>query len=315
MKSQTQKRSDCKTMCWIIGAIAGLLLMILLYKFIGLGGFGSFLLGVIGGLLLAYFLPNYICKDAEAGAGAGTVSSRAGGAGSAAATGQSAAMALQAAAGDAGVANVNEAANTSTATTSSAASTSSATTTNTTAAPLMAAGIKPSTPLSGEAELASRKGTWKYEAPVAEKKPAVKKAGAKKPAAAKADAAPKKAAAKTATATKAEVVKTAAKAPAKAAAKRTPVAADGKPQVYDTPPATGSDDLKQISGVGPKLEQTLNELGIYRFEQVAGWRKKEIEWVDARLRFKGRIARDDWMSQAKILAKGGETEFSKRKKT
>ena len=63
------------------------------------------------------------------------------------------------------------------------------------------------------------------------------------------------------------------------------------------------------------LEQTLNDLGIYHYDQVAGLRKKEIEWVDARLRFKGRIERDGWTAQAKILAKGGETEFSKRKKT
>ncbi len=80
------------------------------------------------------------------------------------------------------------------------------------------------------------------------------------------------------------------------------------------PRATGADDLKLISGVGPKLEQTLNEMGIWHYDQVAGLRKKEISWVDDRLRFKGRIERDDWISQAKILAKGGETEFSKRKK-
>jgi NADH-quinone oxidoreductase subunit E len=60
------------------------------------------------------------------------------------------------------------------------------------------------------------------------------------------------------------------------------------------------------------LEKTLNELGFYHFDQVAGWRKKEVEWVDARLRFKGRIERDGWIAQAKILAKGGSTEFSKR---
>ena len=77
----------------------------------------------------------------------------------------------------------------------------------------------------------------------------------------------------------------------------------------------GADDLKLISGVGPKLEQTLNDLGIYHFDQVAKFKKKDIAWVDERLRFKGRIERDDWMSQAKILAKGGETEFSKKKKT
>lgn len=78
--------------------------------------------------------------------------------------------------------------------------------------------------------------------------------------------------------------------------------------------ASGADDLKLISGVGPKLEGTLNELGVYHYDQVAAWRKKEVEWVDERLRFKGRIERDGWIAQAKILAKGGETEFSKKKK-
>ena len=76
----------------------------------------------------------------------------------------------------------------------------------------------------------------------------------------------------------------------------------------------GADNLKLLKGVGPKLEATLNELGIYHFDQIAGWRKKEIAWVDERLKFKGRIERDDWIKQAKVLAKGGETEFSKRSK-
>ena len=80
-----------------------------------------------------------------------------------------------------------------------------------------------------------------------------------------------------------------------------------------TTPQGAADDLKLISGVGPKLEGTLNELGIWHYSQIAALRKKEIEWVDARLRFKGRIERDDWVGQAKVLAKGGETEFSKRK--
>ena len=69
-----------------------------------------------------------------------------------------------------------------------------------------------------------------------------------------------------------------------------------------------------MKGVGPGLEKTLNELGFYHFDQISGWRKKEIEWVDSRLKFKGRIERDEWTKQAKVLAKGGETEFSKRSK-
>jgi len=84
--------------------------------------------------------------------------------------------------------------------------------------------------------------------------------------------------------------------------------------MLDAPRAEGKDDLKLIGGVGPKLEETLNSLGIYHFDQVAKWKAKDIAWVDSNLRFKGRIERDDWMSQAKILAKGGETEFSAKKK-
>jgi len=72
------------------------------------------------------------------------------------------------------------------------------------------------------------------------------------------------------------------------------------------------DDLKKLKGVGPKLETTLNELGFYHFDQVAGWGPQEIAWVDSRLKFKGRIERDGWIEQAKILASGEETEFSKR---
>jgi NADH-quinone oxidoreductase subunit E len=69
------------------------------------------------------------------------------------------------------------------------------------------------------------------------------------------------------------------------------------------------DDLKLISGVGPKFETILNGLGIYKFEQVASWQKRQREWVDGYLNFSGRIERDDWVKQAKALAKGGEAEY------
>jgi predicted flap endonuclease-1-like 5' DNA nuclease len=108
--------------------------------------------------------------------------------------------------------------------------------------------------------------------------------------------------------------KPAAKKPAAKKAKAAPAAAEARPAVLsDGPRAGGADDLKLISGVGPKLEETLNSLGVWHFDQVAAFKKKDIEWVDARLRFKGRIERDDWMAQAKVLAAGGETEFSKKK--
>jgi predicted flap endonuclease-1-like 5' DNA nuclease len=73
------------------------------------------------------------------------------------------------------------------------------------------------------------------------------------------------------------------------------------------------DDLKQIKGIGPKLEKLCNELGFFHFDQIANWTDQEVAWVDANLTgFKGRVSRDNWVSQAKLLADGGETAFSKR---
>ena len=94
--------------------------------------------------------------------------------------------------------------------------------------------------------------------------------------------------------------------------KVSPPVAEEKPELLTAARDNGADDLKKISGVGPKLEKTLNELGIYHFDQVAAWSAEQIAWVDNRLKFKGRIERDGWIEQAKILAAGGETEFSKR---
>lgn len=63
------------------------------------------------------------------------------------------------------------------------------------------------------------------------------------------------------------------------------------------------DDLKKISGVGPKLESMLNSNGVYYFWQVAEWTPTDIKIVDDRLDvFTGRIERDNWVAQAKTLA-------------
>ena len=53
----------------------------------------------------------------------------------------------------------------------------------------------------------------------------------------------------------------------------------------------------------------MHSLGIYTFSQVASWKKAEREWVDGYLNFHGRIERDDWVKQAKALAKGGAAEY------
>ncbi|WP_439142554.1 50S ribosomal protein L21 [Planktotalea sp.] len=62
------------------------------------------------------------------------------------------------------------------------------------------------------------------------------------------------------------------------------------------------DDLKKISGVGPKLEGVLHEIGVFHFDQIAAWGPAEISYMDDRLSFKGRIERDDWIAQATQFA-------------
>lgn len=86
-----------------------------------------------------------------------------------------------------------------------------------------------------------------------------------------------------------------------------------RPAALDGPRGGVADDLKKIKGVGPKMEKLLNSLGFYHFDQVAGWSADEVAWVDANLEgFKGRVSRDEWVAQAKLLASGGETAFSKK---
>ena len=68
------------------------------------------------------------------------------------------------------------------------------------------------------------------------------------------------------------------------------------------------DDLKRISGVGPKLEKLLNSLGFFHFDQVAAWTEKEIAWVDDNLEgFKGRVTRDEWVLQARKLSEESDS--------
>jgi len=160
---------------------------------------------------------------------------------------------------------------------------------------------------------------------------AARKAGAKKAAARK--SAEKKSTAKKTTSKKAAAGKGKAGAGAQQAATAAPLhglldvealktvstpsaeevekAQPQEPKLFSKPPAR-IDDLKLISGVGPKLEKLLHALGIYTFAQVASWGAAEIRWVDDRLKFKGRIVRDQWVEQAAALALGGEEEYIRR---
>lgn len=73
------------------------------------------------------------------------------------------------------------------------------------------------------------------------------------------------------------------------------------------------DDLKKIKGIGPKLEETLHQMGVYYYRQIASWGASNLAELDDRLdSFKGRAGRDNWIDQAKTLASGGQTEFGAR---
>lgn len=75
-----------------------------------------------------------------------------------------------------------------------------------------------------------------------------------------------------------------------------------KPDWLLDAPDGEADDLKRIKGVGPVMERTLNELGIYHFRQVAKLDDAGIEWVSANIAtFPDRIRRDNWAQQARDL--------------
>jgi|GEM_PF-2087637 len=84
----------------------------------------------------------------------------------------------------------------------------------------------------------------------------------------------------------------------------------GKPKIAM---AVGDpDDLTRIKGVGPKLNDLCQSLGVRRFDQIAQWKKADVAEVDQYLKIKGRIDRDEWVKQAKLLAKGDDAGHAKK---
>ena len=105
-------------------------------------------------------------------------------------------------------------------------------------------------------------------------------------------------------------------APEPVRAEAAPAASDGEavaPALLSEARPGGADDLKLIRGVGPKLEATLHRMGVFHYDQIASWTDREVAWVDDNLEgFRGRVSRDEWVAQARVLAAGGSTEFSRR---
>ena len=299
--SDHKKNSACQMGCWAMAAVAGLLTFVMLltvggYTFMPaafVGAIAFILLGLLFGWLFCTPLPSAVDRSAtgstSAAATSGSTAPSAGATASVAA-GASAAVA-----------------STSTSSASDAAK----------AAAAKAAADKAAAAKAAAAKAAADK--------AAADKAAADKVAADKAAADKAEA--NKAAAKK----KAAADKKAAKAAADKAAADKAVADAASGEDYDgdgvreganegTKPATltaaregGADDLKRIKGIGPKLEKLCNTMGFFHFDQIAAWTPDEMAWVNANLEgFKGRATRDKWIEQAKLLASGAETEFSKR---
>lgn len=85
-----------------------------------------------------------------------------------------------------------------------------------------------------------------------------------------------------------------------------------RPPSFAQPRGGKADDLKRIRGIGRQNEERLNGLGVWHFDQIAGWTKANVDWAGSYMAFPGRIEREEWVSQARQLAQGGETDFSKR---
>jgi len=86
--------------------------------------------------------------------------------------------------------------------------------------------------------------------------------------------------------------------------------------LYTDGPTDGApDDLKKIKGIGPKFEGDLNRKGVYYYRQIAAWKAKDVTMVEDVIdSFPGRIKRDEWIKQAKTLAKGSAPRKMKKAK-
>ncbi|MER9640298.1 proton-conducting membrane transporter [Mesorhizobium sp. M0239] len=144
--------------------------------------------------------------------------------------------------------------------------------------------------------------------------PAPAKSAATKPAPAKPAAAAKAVSAKPISA-KAVSAKPAAK-PAATKASAPAKSATSKPATTAKPaagPASGKpDNLRRLIGIGPVNEKLLKAQGVTNFAQIASWTAADIKRIEDVMNFDGRIARERWIEQAKLLASGNEKEFAKQ---
>ncbi len=319
---------SCPTGCWLLAGGVGLVTVILLLVLGGQSLIASLFLGLLVFGLLGLLFVWLFCSGPAQPAGSATTGGTAGqgmATGTATASAAAAAGAAAAQAADTSTATEAPVASATADTTAPVDGTASAVaeastvddsakddavaaTTAEAAAPAAADDadtrlVRPTARLAGQEDLASRKGSWTYQGDTS----------------AATDAGPVDGAAETADA--GDTADT-SDADAPTADPGPDYDKDGilegseegtRPEALDGPRDGKADNLKEIKGIGPKLEKLCNSMGFYHFDQIANWTADEIAWVNANLEgFKGRVSRDNWVEQAKILAAGGETEFSKR---
>jgi predicted flap endonuclease-1-like 5' DNA nuclease len=272
--SDHKKNSACQMGCWAMAAVAGLLTFVMLLTVGGYTFMPAAFVGAIAFILLGLLFGWLFCTPLPSA--------------------------------------VDRSATGST----SAAATSGSTAPSAGATASVAAGASAAVASTSSASDADKAAADKAAAD----KAAADKAAADKAAADKAEA--DKAAAKKKAAADKKSAKAAADKAAADAASGEDYDGDGvreganegtKPATLSTAREGGADDLKRIKGIGPKLEKLCNTMGFFHFDQIAAWTPDEMAWVNANLEgFKGRATRDKWIEQAKLLASGAETEFSKR---
>lgn len=226
-------QSNCNSRCWVLAIVLGLIVAGLLMLMGGRGFFSSVIIGIVVFAVSGFLLTRLLCQDSVASKQ--TVAAPAQVPTSVQASAPALAVPEQVSAPQ--------------------AAPDAAPKSEPAARQLVASDDAPkvrSSQLAGQMELASRKGSWKFEAG--------------------ADAGPAETAAEPTT------------------------ASDGT-----------ADDLKKISGVGPLLEKKLHAAGVTTFAQIATWADDDVAKMGSLLSFKGRIEREGWVDQAKILTADSQT--------
>jgi predicted flap endonuclease-1-like 5' DNA nuclease len=93
----------------------------------------------------------------------------------------------------------------------------------------------------------------------------------------------------------------------KAAQMRAPtgkMAPGAPPAALPAPRDGAADDLAKIKGVGPKSVEKLHALGVFHYDQIAGWSDDNIKWIEASIGAAGRVKRNGWVEQAQALSGG-----------